>query len=119
LLEFLIGELILLTILPLIEKKFPLVKFINHIKYYIIFYYFIKHKFKTNILNTKNYIYINFYTIIIVLTNNEVKEDYLKIWPHQFELVYTVTLEGNIYISMMLFFFFKKKKYKIIIIFNI
>jgi len=33
--------------------------------------------------------------VSFVLTNNEIKEDYLKIWPHQFELVYTVTLEGK------------------------
>ncbi|ORX75941.1 galactose mutarotase-like protein [Anaeromyces robustus] len=33
--------------------------------------------------------------ISFILTNDEVNEEYLKIWPHQFELVYTVTLDGK------------------------
>jgi len=33
--------------------------------------------------------------ISFILTNDEVNKEYLEIWPHQFELVYTVTLEGK------------------------
>jgi len=33
--------------------------------------------------------------ISFILTDNEVKKEYLEIWPHQFKLIYTVTLEGK------------------------
>jgi len=33
--------------------------------------------------------------ISFILTDKEIKEEYLKIWPHQFELVYTVLLDGK------------------------
>jgi len=33
--------------------------------------------------------------ISFILTDNEVEKEYLKLWPHQFELTYTVTIEGK------------------------